>query len=125
MSTDRPVRGGTAVRSSSELRSVSPGFDPKGVVAVWLDLPGARYDSAAKVTAFYDQLLERVRTLPGVNGVTAVQPVPLTGSGFTSDFMIEGRRADEYGTEVTHRRVIGDYFLTMKAVAERARLHRQ
>lgn len=104
---------GLLVRSVAELRQVDPGFDPDGVVAITLSLPGARYPWPPPVIAFYDELLARIRALPGVESVGASSTLPLRERGPTSDFFIAGRPPDEYGTEVVQRSVTAGYLETM------------
>lgn len=104
---------GLLVRSTMALRQVDPGFDPDGVVAISLNLPGARYSGPPSVTAFTDELLVRIRALPGAQSVAISSTLPLRDRGFTSDFFIAGRAPDAYGTEVVRRSATPDYFETM------------
>jgi putative ABC transport system permease protein len=104
---------GLLVRSITELRRVDPGFDPEGVVAITLNVPGARYRGPAQVISFYEEILARVRALPGVASAAASSTLPLRDRGSTSDFFIAGRAADEYGTEVLRRSVTPGYFESM------------
>jgi putative ABC transport system permease protein len=64
------------VRSLIELQRADLGFDPERLIAVNTSLPDARYSTAAGRIAFRDQLLERVRALPGVKGATVAMGVP-------------------------------------------------
>lgn len=105
---------GLLVRSIAELRQVEPGFDAERVVAVTLNLPGVRYPGPPQVTAFYDELLARVRALPGVESAAASSTLPLRAPGPTSDFSIAGRRPDQYGTEVVRRSMTPGYLETMR-----------
>jgi predicted permease len=102
------------VRSLWRLQHVPPGFDSRGVLAVGLSLPSVRYDTAPKITAFDDALTERALSLKGVTGAAIVSHLPLTGTEWTSDFSIAGRRPDEFGAEVAHREVSADYFRVMR-----------
>lgn len=104
---------GLLVRSIAELRQVDPGFDPDGVLAITLSLPGSRYPAPEPVIAFYDELLDRVRALPGVESAAASSTFPLRDRGFTSDFFIAGRAPDEYGSEVVRRSMTPGYLETM------------
>lgn len=108
------VGAGLLVRSYSELLKVNPGFDPRGVLAVDIGLPGARYGTADAVLSFYDELLRRTRALPQVSHAAVTRQLPLTSVSWTSDFMVAGRAPDEYGTEVAHREVSPEYFETMR-----------
>jgi len=112
---------GLLVRSFRQLTQVDPGFDSRGVLATQLVLSGAKYDSAAQVRRFLNQLEERVRGLPGVTAAAATTNVPLQGTGYTSDFVIAGRPAGEYYTEITHRSVTPDYFRVMRVPLRRGR----
>lgn len=108
------VGAGLLLKSFWNLGQVDPGFDPTNVLTVGMALPQARYDTATKVIAFYDQLQERVRALPGVSGGAAVLLPPLSGGGWTSDYHIGGRPADRYGTEIAHRVASPGYFRVMR-----------
>jgi putative ABC transport system permease protein len=104
---------GLLVRSFRELMDVDPGFDPRGVLATQIALSGAKYDSASQQRLFFEQLIERVKALPGVEDAAVTTVPPLAGTGYTSDFVIAGRPAGEYYTEITHRSVTPDYFRVM------------
>jgi putative ABC transport system permease protein len=115
------VGAGLLVRSFQQLLQVNPGFDASGVLAVNLSLPSLKYDTPEKEQAFYEQLLERARGLPGVADVAATSTLPLTQSGYTSDFFIFGRRPDEYGSEVVHRSITPGYQRVMRVPILRGR----
>src|SRR5690348_151932 len=108
------VGAGLLLKSFWRLGQVDPGFDPQNVLAVGISLPMVRYDSASKQAAFFDELQERARALPGVTGGAAVMLPPLSGGGWTSDYHIGGRAADQYGTEVAHRVASPSYFRVMR-----------
>lgn len=112
---------GLLVRSFRQLTQVDAGFDARGVLATQIVLSGPKYDSVSQARAFFGQLEERVRGLPGVIGVAATSNVPLQGTGYTSDFVIAGRPAGEYYTEITHRLVTPDYFRAMRVPLRRGR----
>lgn len=78
------------VRSLARLQSVPLGFDPKGLLMMTVDLSPVRYDEPARVNAFYDELLARARTLPGVRGATLNSAAPL-GANWQTRFEIEDR----------------------------------
>ena len=105
---------GLLVKSFWRLEHVDAGFDPSDVLTVGINLPPVRYDTSTKIVAFFDALQARVRALPGVTGGAAVLLPPLSGGGWTSDFHIAGRPADQFGTEVQHRVISPDYFKVMR-----------
>ncbi|WP_342375303.1 ABC transporter permease [Myxococcus stipitatus] len=79
------VCGGLLLKSFHHLREVDPGFRPEGALAFELDLPDSTYGWATPATRdFYDGLLERLRALPGVEAVGAVQGLPLGGRNLIS-----------------------------------------
>jgi putative ABC transport system permease protein len=113
---------GLLVRSFRQLVQVDPGFDPHGVLAMQMVLSGPKYDSASQVRVFFDQLIQRTAALPGVEGAAAADAPPLAATGYTSDFSIAGRPSGEYYTEITHRRVMPDYFRVMRVPLRRGRV---
>jgi putative ABC transport system permease protein len=102
------------VRSLLQLNRVDPGFDSNGVLAARLSLPNGRYDTGEKATAFFQRLKDRLEGIPGVQSVSAASAPPLTFSGYTSDFTIQGWPAGKYGSEVAHRRIMPGYFKVLR-----------
>ena len=83
LSTILLVGAGLCIRSLSMAQSMTPGFDPNGVVVGWLDLIPANY-SAEAGRAYYTRVLDRVRAMPGVESVSFGRRIPLGFSGFSS-----------------------------------------
>lgn len=78
---------GLLVRSFARLQAVDPGFDPRGRLTARLSLPDVRYryrDQGPEIAAFYRELDERLRALPGVLAVGATTAPPLSGAAFRS-----------------------------------------
>jgi putative ABC transport system permease protein len=71
------VGAGLMLRSIWALQRVPIGFDPAGVLTMRVSLPAASYASPEQVVSFYQRLLERVRTLPGVERAGAARLLPL------------------------------------------------
>ena len=71
------IGAGLMGRSLAALGRVPLGFDPEGVLTMRVALPQTRYDTPEKVVDFYRQLVERVRTLPGVEAAGVVRALPL------------------------------------------------
>jgi putative ABC transport system permease protein len=109
------IGAGLLMKSFMLLQSVDPGFNPKNVLSVDIALPRANYSKPEKIVAFYAQLLDRVKTLPGVQSVGAISNLPLAGGGTDTSFTIEGRPQPEPDQEPVawYDSVTPDYFRTI------------
>ena len=85
------IGAGLTVRSFRNLQRIPAGFDPDHVLTLRLTLPATRYDSAAPVTAFYEELGNRVRALPGVQAAGFVRQLPLASEIGDAGVRIQGR----------------------------------
>jgi putative ABC transport system permease protein len=74
------VSAGLALRSLWALRQVELGFSPERVLTLRVALPQVGYEEPAQVESFYQRLLGRVRTLPGVEAAGAVRSLPLAAT---------------------------------------------
>jgi len=72
------VSAGLCVRSLKKLQLREPGFEPSRVALMSFDL-GLNNYTAAQAKNFYDRLLERARTLPGVEAASLGMTTPLSG----------------------------------------------
>ena len=113
---------GLLARSYVQLQHVKAGFDPEGVLAVTVDLPAVRFDSAAKINAFQAELQRRSRVLPGVESVALASDLPLTGPPWSSQFAVAGRPPMEQGGDVVHRELSPEYQQVMRVPLVRGRL---
>jgi putative ABC transport system permease protein len=109
------VGSGLMVRSYAALRSVDPGFNPKGVMTFRLSPTPAKYAPGEPIAQFYTQLQEKLEAIPGVTSASGIDALPLTGGGAYITAAI-----DEFPTaqgEFPHafhfRRVLPGYFKTM------------
>jgi putative ABC transport system permease protein len=76
ISVVRLVSAGLLVRSVVYLQNVDPGLDTTNLFRVQLSLPRGRYQKPASRDVLAEQLLERVRSLPGVAGATQANSAP-------------------------------------------------
>ena len=106
---------GLLIRSFMRLQNIDPGFRSAGVLTARLSLPGARYPDAAAATAFFQNALDKVRQLPGVQSAAAISFLPLAGPGMGTSFYRADRPVPPDGqqpsTEV--RPVTPNFFKTM------------
>lgn len=109
------IGAGLLIRSLWNLRSVNPGFDAQNVLTMSIAMPETKYPKPREQAAFYNQVLEKVRVLPGVEFAGAVTGLPLTG-GSTQPFSIEGEpvlpMADQ--PEVAVREITPGYLHSMR-----------
>ena len=81
---------GLMVKSFYRLQSVDTGFDSDRLLTLQAHLP--KYEQAA-ATAFYEQLLERVSALPGVESATVASSTPLSNNSSATTIKIKGRES--------------------------------
>ena len=123
------IGAGLLLKSFSRLMAVDVGLNTAGVVTFSMTLPEAKYPSPPRAQypdwpsaiRFYDELLDRVKTVPGVRGVALGMNHPLE-SGFTSQIAVAGR-PDPSGPrdEVRIRPVAPGYFETLGIALQRGR----
>ena len=115
------VGAGLMLKSFARLINVSPGFNPEQVLTARLSLPSSKYATPAAKRAFQDELLRRVRALPGVRSATAATYLPFTGMAAASSFWIEGRPTPRPGEEPSAdiRAVDADFFGTLAVPVRR------
>ncbi len=91
---------GLLVRSFHNAQNARLGFNPEGVQRAALLLPFARYDTPEKSARFFGQVLERVRTLPGVAAAGFATKPPQAGSNWTTSFHLTGTPEPPPGREL-------------------------
>jgi putative ABC transport system permease protein len=108
------VGAGLMMKSLLRLLQANIGFNPQNVLTMTIVLPAGKYDDANRQVSFYEQLKERVRSLPGVNGAGTVDKLPLQ-PGNTTRFNVEGDPIPPPGQEIeANLRVINEsYFQTL------------
>jgi predicted permease len=79
---------GLLLKSYNHLRSTDLGCATQNVMTMRFALPRARYNTAAKAASFYEQLLPRLRALPGVKTAGVVTTLPGQGYGGDSRFTL-------------------------------------
>ncbi|HEX4164714.1 MAG TPA: ABC transporter permease [Bryobacteraceae bacterium] len=66
------------MKSFIRLHDVNPGFQANNLLTMRIDLPPARYNTPQKKEAFSNELLSRVRTIPGIRSATGVLTLPMS-----------------------------------------------
>jgi predicted permease len=106
------VAAGLMVRSLDGLLTTDPGFDSKNLLTLRVSLD-SRYEEGARVTAFQQQVLDRMRELPGVVAAGAVDGIPLGGNNNFTDLRIEGRPVTPHPEQAGQVVVTPGYFQAM------------
>ena len=107
---------GLLIKSFGNLSNTNPGFDPHRVMALRFSLPRAKYSDEDKQTQFLEELIAKLRALPGIESVGGAAPLPFSGNDRASSFWIVGRADPGPGNHpnASHLVVAGDYFRTMR-----------
>jgi putative ABC transport system permease protein len=82
---------GLLIRSFATLAAVHPGFDVENALTFELSLSGDRYAKEPQQVSFFDQLLPRLRAIPGVRSAGGSVFLPLSGSSIVLSFEVAGR----------------------------------
>jgi putative ABC transport system permease protein len=100
-------------RTLHALHTIDTGLAVDNIAVVELSLPDRKFASGERVAAMYEDLLPRLKALPGVMSVAAVNVVPFTGatSGWDGPFVADGQSSP---APVFNFAVVGaEYFETM------------
>jgi predicted permease len=110
------VSAGLLLRSFVRLQQIPLGFETENVLSARVILPRTRYAKLEQRSQFYQQLLDRIRALPGVHTAAGISFLPLTLQGRTTGIFIEGHPPAQPGQLpfADFRSVSPDYFSTMR-----------
>ena len=112
---------GLMLRTMNNLAAVDTGFDHEQIMSAQFNLP-RRYDPP-KRAAFYEQVVERLRALPGVTSAAYTYSIPVAGSNWNSIFIIEGQPVPERSQlpSSAWTPISPEYFQTMGIRLQRGR----
>jgi putative ABC transport system permease protein len=82
---------GLLLRSLGALRGMDTGFRTDDVLTMRVNISRTRFPQAPQIMQFYDQLLERVRALPGVRGAAVIGALFLSDTPNSGTFTLEDR----------------------------------
>src|SRR5215510_10086978 len=85
------IGAGLMIRSFYRLQKVNPGFSYEHLTSFSVSLPDKKYETQDQQAAFYDQLLENIRSLPGVESTAAASGLPLGNNGWQTGFTLDGQ----------------------------------
>jgi len=106
---------GLLVRSFARLTAVDPGFQPSHVIAAMVRLPAAKYPSVEQARVTLDQLLAKVRAIPGVQSATLGSDLPICCQGQSTISFASRPEADQGKLAVLNVAVVDpEYFETLQ-----------
>lgn len=117
------VGAGLLVRTFQALRGIDPGFNPHHLMTMVVSVSGSPEGVPGRRAAFYQQLVDRVRALPGVESASAINHLPLAGDVWGWQFWIDGRPLPPPGDSPgsIYRVILPGYFRTMQMTVRRGR----
>jgi putative ABC transport system permease protein len=117
------IGAGLLVRSFVAMNKVDLGFEPRGILAVRVELPRARYSQDAQITAFFNDLASRLRALPGVQSIGLGSSIVRALQ--SSTLSVHGRPAPDPNVRnlaVPYDSVTPEFFTTLRIPLRRGRL---
>ncbi|MEX2302845.1 MAG: ABC transporter permease [Bryobacterales bacterium] len=118
------VNAGALIRSYARLQGLDPGFDSTNVMTAQVPLQDARYKTTSSVARLFNESLDRIRELPGVESAAVGLSLPFQ-FGFNLPFERPGVR-EEGRTPITNMAyVTPDYFRALRIPLVQGRLLRE
>ncbi len=108
------IATGLALKGLWLLRSVELGFVPNGVLTFRIAAP--RQFTGQRISQFYQQVAERIQSVPGVQSAAVARDLPMSGTDPSMPIVVEGKNpVPVHGEIVTRYRAVGeDYFHTLQ-----------
>ena len=120
------IGAGLMIRSILRIREVEPGLRPQNLLTAKVSLPREKYEDAESTIRFYQQVLERVSNLPGVESVGLTSHLPIEEQGYNGNITVEGKTYPPNESPlVEYRAVNEDYFQTANIPLLRGRYFRK
>jgi predicted permease len=115
------VGAGLLGKSFYKLLHVDLAFQPDHLATMQVALPETTYPKDAQQVAVQRQILDRIRSLPGVQSASLTSVFPVSGNGNTDWIRIVGKPYNGEHNEVNQREVSSDYFKTLQTGLEQGR----
>jgi predicted permease len=109
------IGAGLMIRSLRKMQTIDPGFDQHNVLTMNVQVNKKLFANATEESQFFNQVLDRIRSLPGVDSAGAIDDLPLNG-GSNQPVAVEGRPvvALSEQPEVSVRVTTAGYFKAMR-----------
>jgi predicted permease len=118
------VGAGLLIKSFWKLQQASPGFQSEQVIAAGVSLNMKEYRDTTKRRQFFEQELERIITLPGVESAAATSHLPFGGRTLQQNFRVEGQQepvSKQNQSLADYRVITPAFFETMRIKLNRGR----
>lgn len=117
------IGAGLMIRSVLRIREVQPGLQTQNLLSAKLTLPKDRYRDAESAIRFYQQVLERVKNLPGVESAALISHLPVEETGYNGNISVADKTYPPNESPlVEYRAVSDDYFQAAGVPLLRGRL---
>jgi putative ABC transport system permease protein len=117
------VGAGLLVKSFVHVLTTDRGFDAEQVLTANLTLSSVKYAEPQQQALFFQQFLESVKRVPGVEAAAIVNNAPLTGDGTNGGIKIEGRTDPPDQQPVAEKSIISpEFFSVMRTSLLRGRV---
>ncbi len=109
------IGAGLLINSFMHLRNLDPGFRADHLLTMKVDLSEVKYPTRERRITFFEEVLRRVRELPGVHSVAVAGNLPLTYNGDSMPIGVEGipDPPPDQAADVIYRAIGPGYFGTM------------
>jgi len=109
------IGAGLLMRSLWHLWHVDPGFNAAGVLGMRISLPEQQYPGGRERAALYQELIDRILAVPGVEDAAATNDLPFSGSRTSTSFDIDGiPSVPGESRDADYRTVSSGYFGVMR-----------
>jgi len=118
------VGAGLLIRSFIRLQKVDLGFNPERLLTLRVEMSENKARDLTSISKFYQQVIDRVQALPGVEAVGVANAAPIVTPGIRMPFVIEGKPDPPLGQpQVVNNRVVSpDYFRALDIPLLKGRL---
>jgi putative ABC transport system permease protein len=117
------IGAGLMIRSVMRIREVQPGLQPQNLLTAKVSLPREKYKDTESANRFYEQVLERVNHLPGIESAALVSHLPIEEMGTNANVTVEGKTYPPNESPLVEFRAVSDnYFQTTNIPLLRGRL---
>ncbi len=118
------IGAGLLIRSFIRLQQVDVGFNPERLLTMRVEMSESKAQDLTRISNFYQQVLERVQALPGVEAVGVANAAPIVTPGVRRAIVIEDKPDPPPGQSqlVNYRVISHDYFRTLSVPLLNGRL---